>query len=279
MGYKSKLQSNNVDLQKILDMILALGLVDATVPWLTFKSDNPFTLSVGTTGWDGKMYYSLDKKNWNEWNGSAISGNAIYVRGEGNTKVTGDSSRNYNWTLSGSNISCIGNIETLLDYKTVSSGGHPAMADNCYHSMFNGCTSLTTAPSLPATTLASYCYHGMFSNCTSLTEAPSLPATTLADYCYSYMFYGCTSLTTAPSLPATTLADKCYYKMFYGCTSLKLSSAQTSEYTNAYRIPTSGTGTTASNALSDMFTKTGGTFTGAPSINTTYYLHSSNSIV
>ena len=50
----------------------------------------------------------------------------------------------------------------------------------------------------------------MFSNCTSLTSAPSLPATTLADYCYEDMFYGCTSLTTAPSLPATTLATNCY---------------------------------------------------------------------
>ena len=36
----------------------------------------------------------------------------------------------------------------------------------------------------------------MFYNCTSLTTAPSLPATTLATDCYSYMLYGCTSLTT-----------------------------------------------------------------------------------
>ena len=34
----------------------------------------------------------------------------------------------------------------------------------------------------------------MFRGCTSLTEAPALPATSLADSCYSYMFYGCTSL-------------------------------------------------------------------------------------
>jgi hypothetical protein len=34
--------------------------------------------------------------------------------------------------------------------------------------MFRGCTSLTTAPELPATTLASNCYHGMFQGCTSL---------------------------------------------------------------------------------------------------------------
>ena len=60
----------------------------------------------------------------------------------------------------------------------------------------------------------------MFKDCTSLTTAPELPATTLADKCYSYMFKGCTSLTTAPELPATTLATSAYTYMFDGCTSL-----------------------------------------------------------
>ena len=95
------------------------------------------------------------------------------------------------------------------------------LAHSCYSSMFNGCTSLTTAPELPATTLANSCYQNMFDGCTGLTTAPALPATTLADYCYQYMFYGCTGLTTAPSvLPATTLAEGCYQNMFWGCTRL-----------------------------------------------------------
>lgn len=34
----------------------------------------------------------------------------------------------------------------------------------------------------------------MFYNCTSLTTAPALPATTLANFCYAYMFNGCISL-------------------------------------------------------------------------------------
>ena len=94
------------------------------------------------------------------------------------------------------------------------------LATNCYENMFQGCTSLTTAPSLPATTLANACYASMFSDCTSLTTAPELPATTLATNCYENMFQGCTSLTTAPSLPATNLAEYCYNSMFYECTSL-----------------------------------------------------------
>ena len=36
--------------------------------------------------------------------------------------------------------------------------------------MFKCCTSLTTAPVLPATTLAEGCYQGMFEGCTSLNN-------------------------------------------------------------------------------------------------------------
>jgi diadenylate cyclase len=57
-----------------------------------------------------------------------------------------------------------------------------------------------------------------------------------------------------------------------------LSKTKTGEYTTAYRIPTSGTGTLKYNNLAnDMFTDTGGTFTGTPNINTTYY--TSNKVV
>ena len=283
------------------------------IPYLTFSSPNSFTLKVNdaTKHWDGTLEYSTDASAWSTWDGtttlsSATSGsdNVLYLRGTGNTVITGGNS-NYKWVLTGSDISCIGNIENLLDYATVESGVHPTMAASCYESMFNGCTSLTQAPALPATTLAEGCYASMFSGCTSLTQAPALPATTLADYCYydmfngctsltqapdlpattleiscyAFMFNGCTSLTQAPALPATTLASSCYYGMFNGCTSLKLSSTKTGEYTQEYRIPTTGTGTTASNALTNMFAVTGGTFTGTPEINTTYYLINTNTIV
>ena len=275
--------------------------------YLTFSSPNPFSISVATQGWDGKLYYSTDTAAWAEWTGTEVNATeeggiyALYFAGAGNTKISGGSP--YKWTLNGSNISCTGNIESLLDYETVAAGQHPALADSCYNSMFRdctslttapslpattlatrcyysmfyGCTSLTTAPSLPATTLATHCYSYMFYGCTSLTTAPSLPATTLADYCYSYMFRSCTSLTTAPSLPATTLADYCYSYMFFYCTSIKLAISKSYEYDKEYRIPKSGNGVTATSALNYMFRLTGGTFTGTPSINTTYY--TSNTIV
>ena len=95
------------------------------------------------------------------------------------------------------------------------------LASDCYNSMFDGCTSLIQAPALPATPLAYGCYDSMFQNCGSLETAPSiLPAITLAENCYGYMFYGCSSLTTAPELPATTLVDGCYQGMFADCSSL-----------------------------------------------------------
>ena len=93
------------------------------------------------------------------------------------------------------------------------------------------------------------------------------------------MFANCKRLKQAPKLPATTLAVTCYSNMFDGCTSLKLSETKTEEYIQEYRIPSSGDGTTSSDALIRMFNSTGGTFAGTPKINTTYYLSSDNMIV
>ena len=333
--------------------------------YLTFSSPSSFTLKVNdaTKHWDGTLEYFASDKTWTVWDGiitlSSVNNDGeyvLYLRGTGNTVITGNS-ENYRWVLTASDITCVGNMENLLDYATVASGEHPTMATYCYSHMFYGCTALTQAPSLPATTLASYCYYCMFQGCTSLTQAPVLPATTMASNCYYNMFRDCTNLTQAPELPATTLADNCYYYMFRGCTaltqvpelpattlayccyrgmfqdctsltqtpalpattlaeycyqtmfagctaltqapalpamtlvnycyrgmfqdctSLKLSSTQTGEYTQGYRIPSSGDGVAASGTLSTMFKSTGGTFTGTPQINTTYYFSSDNMIV
>lgn len=144
----------------------------------------------------------------------------------------------------GVKVTCTGDIRTLLDYesyKTVktdqalfiklfqnckaitSAPDLPAetLADDCYSFMFEGCTSLKTAPKLPATTLAGNCYFRMFLGCTSLETAPELRATQLNSGCYGYMFAGCTSLKTAPELQATDLFVGCYEGMFRGCNSLE----------------------------------------------------------
>ena len=306
--------------------------------YITFTSPSSFTLAVNdaTKHWDGTLEYSTDKKTWSTWDGTTTlssttrgSENVLYLRGTGNTVITGNSA-DYRWVLTGSDIVCTGNIGNLLDYATIVAGRSPTigvycysrmfygctaltqapalpattLANNCCQRMFYGCTSLTQAPELPATTLAIYCYDSMFQGCTSLTQAPELPATTLAEYCYSNMFKGCTNLTQAPALPATTLVSYCYSSMFNGCTALtqapalpatmladhcygymfnncskiKLSTTMTEEYTQPYRIPITGTASSVTEPVTSMFYGTGGTFTGSPSINTTYYLSNTNTM-
>ena len=244
-----------------------------TTPSLTnyihFEGEtSDFTLKATNKTWNGTVEYSTDKNTWSTWDGSEISSadKKLYLRGKNNT--TFYTTKAVQFVLS-AKAGCFGNINTLLDYENPPT----AVAESsCYRSMFQGCTSLTTAPELPATTIASSCYESMFQGCTSLTTAPELPATTLANHCYHSMFYGCTSLTTAPELPATTLAFECYMRMFQGCTSLKISSTQTGEYTIAWRIPSTGKiKSTATQWNVNMLTNTGGTFKGNPSINTTYY--------
>ncbi len=53
------------------------------------------------------------------------------------------------------NVACTGDIRTLLDWRAYTEY-RPNNARFCY--LFNGCSVLTSAPELPATTLASECY-------------------------------------------------------------------------------------------------------------------------
>lgn len=273
-----------------------------TNPYLTLSSPNSFTLATAnsTKNWDGQLEYSLDLANWDVWDGTtALSSTSaspyvLYLRGAGNSVISGNSIKG--WNLTGNNISCSGNIENLLDYATITIGGHPTMDRGCFGYMFYNCTCLTTPPELSATTLASQCYMYMFCGCTSLTSAPELPATTLMNACYWGMFKNCTSLTLAPKLPATTLADYCCQEMFGGCTSLlhipylkanaltsncyqimfknigiTISETKSSTTPYPYRVPLIGDGTTATDALTNMFSGVAGNIP-TPEINKTYYL-------
>lgn len=245
-------------------MMLAKETDEPVVPeansYITFASAEPFTLAVegSEKHWDGTIYYTTYHGAWSVWDGettlvSAENGSGeqrLYLRGVGNSKITtvyyGQS-----WILTGNNVHCRGNIENLLDYETVAIGQHPTMAEHCFAGLFDGCTNLVSAP--------------------------ELPATTLTDYCYLSMFDGCTSLVALPKLPATNLPDRCYQGMFDGCTNIKVSTTPSNEYHTAYRIPTDGGGTVGYNSMHVMFRGTGGTFTGDPQINSTYY--TSNEVI
>ena len=150
------------------------------------------------------------------------------------------------------------------------------LTNSCYYAMF-AFTAIEEPPDLPATELTQSCYCQMFKNCKHLTKAPALPATTLATNCYNNMFANCSLISELPELPAQTLMTGCYNNMFIYATSIKLSTTQVDEYQTEFRIPSTETGTDATNALQNMFAYTGGSFKGTPTINTTYY--TSNTIV
>ena len=127
------------------------------------------------------------------------------------------------------------------------------MAQHGCERMFYNCSSLVSAPVLPATTLADSCYYNMFGLCSSLVSAPVLPATTLAKNCYYYMFQNCSSLVTAPELSATILVSNCYAYMFQNCSNLQYIKAMFgttpgSGYTSDWVSEVKSTGTFVKNA-------------------------------
>ena len=195
-------------------------------PDFTFTADTKQTFKMITKGkyTISGLQYSVNNGEWknvveNEEVTFGGTNGTLRLRG---TNIYGTASNwsNYStitFTDKNVKVTCTGDIRTLLDweyYKTVDTQN----ARFCF--LFYSCAALTSAPELPAKTLANYCYYHMFEGCTSLTSAPELKATTLEKSCYSSMFYGCTSLTSAPKLKATTLAASCYSRMFYGCTKL-----------------------------------------------------------
>ena len=200
------------------------------IPYVTFSAARvqEFNMTISdsfTLGADEYFEYSVGGGNWTRFT-TTVSGVA-FGGDKGNLRLRGKSSKGtasgtYAYsTISFSNdepVKCTGDIRTLIDY-TAYSTDNIGTAKFCF--LFKGCTQLTSAPELPATSLSEYCYSSMFSGCTSLTIAPALPATTLAQYCYYSMFYKCTKLETAPELKATDLVSCCYQYMFSSCTALK----------------------------------------------------------
>ena len=143
--------------------------------------------------------YSKDGMKWNTLTlyeyVELQSGETLYLRNASET-VTEFSKRYnnyYHFRLSSSDdsnrISASGNIMSLVD-KSCNTKTIPC--NYCFYELFSGNRNLTSAPKLPATTLAIECYENMFEDCTGLTEAPALPATSLSYACYSNMFSGCT---------------------------------------------------------------------------------------
>ncbi len=274
--------------------------VDTEGHWLLFSSPNEFTFEskcdnhsdwpnpsiISNSGyWNGIIEYSTNATQWNVWDGATVISSAdgkLYLRGIGNTYITTREALNcsFYFQINGEQVSCTGNIETLLDYETVARGEHPNADMDCFSNMFYGCTALITPPDILMDEIPGVACAEMFWGCSNMTKAPRITATKLmyGDNMQN-MFYGCTNLNQLPELLPLEIDAWDYTNMFYGCSNIKLSTEKTDEYKYEYRIPSKGTGILLDEecSITDMFTNTGGTFTGTPEINTTYY--TSNEIV
>lgn len=227
--------------------------------------------------------WSTDKVTWasvsssNRSGGTLITtlskGQKLYIKGKAVNYAT--SSYNCQFAASGDYV-VMGNIMSLIyedDFfeKKLSSSNEYA-----FSYLFKDSTTLVSAEHLilPNST-SNYCYYYMFRGCTSLSVAPKMPATTLSNACYWATYYDCSSLPIAPQLPATTLVQNCYRYMFYSCSKLSYiqclaTDISASSCTNNWVDGVAATGTfVKSSSMSSWATGASGIPTGWTTINNT----------
>lgn len=225
---KNKVAVNDITVADWTSGEITGGKAEETIlpPYVTFTAEQPqiFKMTTEDNYKISDLQYSVNFGDWKEVveNDPVTFGatnGTLRLRGK-NSAGTAKDSWNYatiTFDKPDVKVTCTGDIRTLLDYESYKTVKTDQALFCC---LFENCTAITSAPDLPAETLADKCYREMFANCKNLVKAPALPAKTLAEYCYKSMFEGCTSLKTAPELPATKLADCCYRSMFSGCKSL-----------------------------------------------------------
>ena len=154
----NKLIANSINITTgpKLDEPLCFTAKEANSTLRLDKVGSPNAISLETST-DGNTWTDY---SWTENTGDTLTlanmDDKVYMRAKTENQTIGsyDSDYYYYKFVMTGKIAESGNIQTLLK------------ADG----------SRTDAPA--------YCYYNMFSDCTSLTSAPELPATTLADGCY-----------------------------------------------------------------------------------------------
>ena len=150
-------------------------------PYVTFKADGwqIFKMTTNENYKITRLEYSVNGGDWiTVTEDSRVNFGAEYgdlrLRGK-NPDGTATNSSLYS-TIAFINdnvdVACTGDIRTLLDwekYKTVETNN----ARFCW--LFKNCSVLTSAPELPATTLAQICYNSMFSGCKKLSTVTAVP--------------------------------------------------------------------------------------------------------
>lgn len=183
------------------------ALADGMTVMLSYK------LTEDTTGAPANdLEYSTDLSTWNTLSMNTASpaintGEKIYLRG--NAVVDENIPGIGQFTIS-QQCNVGGNVMSLLfnddfEDKTDLTGYVAAFTGLFMEQPIVNASELI----LPATTLSMACYGSMFQGCTSLTTAPALPATTLADNCYTVMFGNCSNLNNIKMLATDISATEC----------------------------------------------------------------------
>lgn len=273
----------------------SLMKLDQNTPCVTFSSNERYfrlglydgTQITNSHKWDGRIFYSYDKRNWYEWNGVITApSRIIHLCGIDNTHLSYDVESSstrasihffppYNVSVDpGCDITCVGDLATLLDFRKYSSGGTLVASDYSFRNAFMGCLGLVSVQKIGFTHIGRDAFYGAFYECRDLKTPPALSAIALENSCYGSMFGHCYALECLPKLPAQNIPDYAYRAMF-AYSNIKLSSSQTGEYQYPFRVPYSGSGTFGINALKEMVIGTQGTYTGDEEgtiqANTTYY--------
>ena len=167
------------------------------IRYVTFTAgaEQKFKMTTSGNYTISNLQYSVNKEGWKnvvkdeEVTFGGTNGD-LRLRGT-NPNGTANNANDYStitFTNPKVNVACTGDIRTLQDwnnYNTVDT------KDAKFCSLFYGCSVLTSAPELSATTLAESCYAGMFSGCTKLSTvtmlAPSDQITSASDCCKDWL--------------------------------------------------------------------------------------------
>jgi len=204
-------------------MYLEAAQANSTVSMVSTLETAP-NLEYSTDGvtWQEWQHTTADGTNTFDTITLGAIGDRVYLRGDNPDGLanlaTGAIS---NFHLTGA-INGGGNVMSLLDstmeLTEVPAGGFGPL----FTIMGEGIEPALLTPPLmdTITTIGKGGCARMYYGCTSLTSAASMPSlTSIGDNgCYE-MYYGCTSLTAAADMPSlTSIGDKCCDAMYYGCT-------------------------------------------------------------
>lgn len=205
------------------------NLVDISAPvfnekqYLAFKAvDGDATLTITNNGGaTPQLYWSYDQVEWTDWTADGYNEIAIYdgkkVYLKGNNEQMGYSTSKYSKFSGTGKYEVSGSISSLLNGDDIF-GNLTLSKAYTFNHLFNNNKQIISAKDLilPYTTLTLACYESMFQGCTSLATAPAeLPATTLANNCYSRMFQSCPSLTSVKIYAESISGSQCIWMFCY----------------------------------------------------------------